>query len=134
MREHTLYAKPSKCQFGIPRVVYLGHYISGNGVETDRKKIDTILQWPVPKNQKELRSFLGLTGYYRRFIKGYVHLCRPWIDLLKKDGFSWQAKAATAFSTLKTAMSSTPILALADFNLPFEIETDASSSSIGAVL
>lgn len=92
MREHALYAKLSKCHFGIPRVKYLGPYISGNGVETDPKKIDTILQWPIPKNQKELRSFLGLTGYYGRFIKGYAHICRPLTNLLKKDGLAGKQK------------------------------------------
>ena len=97
MREHTLFAEISKCHFGIPKVEYLGHYISGHGVETNPRKIDTILQWSQPKSQRDLRSFLGLMVYYRRFIKGYTHICGPLTELLKKDGFSWNGEAAAAF-------------------------------------
>jgi len=134
MRENELFAKLSKCQFGIDRVEYLGHYISGTGVETDHKKIAVILNWPLPTNQKELRSFLGLTGYYRRFIRGYAMICKPLTDLLKKDGFQWDTAATNAFEKLKEKMSSTPVLALPNFDQPFEIETDAASCGIGAVL
>jgi len=121
MRDNALYAKLSKCHLAIPKVEYLGHYISSHGVETYPKKIETMLQWPQPKNQKELRSFLGLTGYYRRFIKGHAHVCRPLTDLLRKDGFIWNAATIVAIQDLMTAMTTTPVLALSGFSLPFEV-------------
>jgi len=112
MRNNELFAKMSKCQFGIDKVEYLGHYISGKGVETDPKKIVVITNWPVRANQKELRSFLGLSGYYRKFIRRYAIIYRPLTDLFKKDGFQWSSEATEAFEILKRKMSSTPVLAV----------------------
>jgi len=77
----------SKCSFGISKVEYLSHSISGTGVQTDPKKIEVINQWPQPKFQKDVRSFLGLAQYYKRFIKGYAALSRPLSELITKDGF-----------------------------------------------
>ena len=134
IRANELFAKLSKCHFGIDKVEYLGHYISSAGVETDPKKIAIIVDWPTPTSQIALRSFLGLTGYYRRFIKGYASICKPLTELLKKDGFQWNQEATEAFENLKAKMSSTPVLALPNFDKPFEIETDAASCGIGAVL
>ena len=134
MRENILFAKFSMCHFGISKVEYLGHYISGQGVQNDPKKIATILQWPLPKNQKDLKSFLGLTSYHKRFIKGHAHICRPLTDLLKQNGFSWHEKADAAFHALKEAMTTTPVMAIPNYTLPFEVETVAFSTSIGAVL
>jgi len=116
------------------RVEYLGYFISHKGVETDPKKIEVIAQWPEPKTQREVRSFLGLTGFYRRFIKGYALLSKALTELLKKDGFEWNPEAAIAFQKLKAALMTAPVLALPDFEKPFEVETDASSYGIGAVL
>ncbi|GAV85057.1 hypothetical protein CFOL_v3_28496, partial [Cephalotus follicularis] len=97
MVDHGFFAKCSKCSFGQQSIEYLGHIVSGTGVAMDQSKVDFILHWPHPSNLKELRGFLGLTGYYRRFISHYVHIARPLTDLLKRDTFSWNSQAQQAF-------------------------------------
>ncbi|CAM8924213.1 unnamed protein product [Rhodiola kirilowii] len=134
LRQHQLYLKKSKCTFGANRIEYLGHIICAEGVSTDPNKIQAVKDWPVPRNQQHLRSFLGLANYYRRFIKNYSVIAGPLTNLLRKDGFSWDSSADHAFNSLKSALSSSPVLALPDFDKPFIVETDASSTGIGAVL
>lgn len=113
---------------------YLGHVISAKGVEVDNSKIDIILSWPLPYTIKQLRGFLGLTGYYRRFVKGYATIAFPLTKMLKHDSFYWTPESETTFKLLNQALTSTPILALPNFLLSFEVETDASTTGIGAVL
>lgn len=126
--------KLKKCEFGKSELEYLRHIISGDGVKVDQEKIRPMLSWPQPTTITELRGFLGLTGYYRKFVKDYGILARPLTNLLKKEKFEWTPPAEAAFGELKTAMTTTPTLAIADFATPFVIQNDASGDGIGAVL
>ncbi|CAM8968817.1 unnamed protein product [Rhodiola kirilowii] len=131
---NSFYAKPSKCDLARSSLAYLGHIISGSGVAVDPEKIKAISQWPCPTSVKQLRAFLGLTGYYRKFVANYASLVAPLTQLLRKDAFIWTALASEAFNALKKAMTSTPVLALPDFTQSFTVQTDASGSAVGAVL
>ena len=134
LRQHQFYVKMSKCAFGKQELEYLGHIITHCGVKVDEKKIEAMVAWPRPSNITELRGFLGLTGYYRKFVQGYGLIARPLTNLLKKGKFQWNDEAEAAFLALKQAMTSTPTLAMPNFTEPFTIETDASGNGIGAVL
>lgn len=127
-------AKFSKCEFGVACVYYLGHLISAQGVAADPDKVRAIVDWPQPCSLSALRGFLGLTGFYRRFVRHYATLTAPLTDMLKTNTFNWTTAALTTFTELKTKMSSMPVLALPNFSSTFVVETDASTIAIGAVL
>jgi transposase InsO family protein len=125
----------SKCAFAQQKIGYLGHVISQQGVATDPSKIEAVSPWRTPSNCKDLRGFLGLAGYYRKFVKNFGVIARPLNDLLKKGVlFIWTQVHEEAFLTLKQGLTIAPVLMLPDFSKPFAIETDASSKGIGAVL
>ncbi|GKC86554.1 hypothetical protein Tco_1147203 [Tanacetum coccineum] len=101
MRDHTLYAKLSKYVFDITQVEYLGHIISNAWVATNPNKIKVVLEYSIPTSMKQLRGFLGLTGYYRKFVKGYAAIAQSLTGLLKKSAFKWTEQATLAFKELQ---------------------------------
>lgn len=129
-----LVANKKKCHFTQNSVDYLGHVISGDGVAVDPSKVESVMKWPVPKNVKGVRGFLGLTEYYRKFIKDYGKIAQPLTELTKKDAFLWNDQTHRAFDRLKVCLTTTPVLALPDFSKEFTIECDASGIGIGAIL
>jgi hypothetical protein len=134
LRRHVLFVKRSKCAFGVSSVTYLSHIISEAGVAMDPVKVQAIKDWPVPRSARALRGFLGLAGYYRKFINNYGSIAAPLTVLLKKEGFAWGEEAAAAFDTLKAAVTTGPVLAMPDFTKTFVVECDASSHGFGTVL
>ncbi|CAM8962517.1 unnamed protein product [Rhodiola kirilowii] len=134
LSQNSFLAKATKCEMAQGRVQYLGHYISGQGMEVDPNKIEAMQRWPIPTNLKQLRGFLGLTGYYRRFVPQYAQVAAPLTKLLRKDAFIWDGEASGAFEKLKGMLAVAPTLVLPDFALTFKVQTDASGIGMGAVL
>jgi len=125
----------SKCEFAQQSISYLGHIISGASVATDPQKVAAVVNWPIPTSVKEFRGFLGLAGYYRKFVCHFGILPKPLTELLRKNTiFTWTSVYHESFLALKHALSSSLVLALPNFSRPFSIETDASGGGIGAVL
>lgn len=134
LAEHQFHVKLSKCAFGQKSVEYLGHVISEEGIRVNQNKIKAMLEWPQPKNLTALRGFLGLTGYYQKFVKDYGTIARPLTEMTKKGGFKWTEQRRMAFENLMQAVTTTPVLTMPNFDEMFEVHTNASDVGIGAVL
>jgi hypothetical protein len=131
----SLLIKYSKCMFAQQSLEYMSHVITARGIATDPSKIEVINKWSAPTNVNELRGFLGLAGYYKRFIRNYGVISHPLSKLLKKQAlFVWSSTIQQAFDALKQALGSAPVLALSDFNKQFVLEIDTSNLGIGVVL
>ncbi|GJR96735.1 putative reverse transcriptase domain-containing protein [Tanacetum coccineum] len=135
LKKEELYAKFSKCDFWLSKVQFLGHVIDSEGIHVDPAKIESIKDWESPKTPTEIRQFLGLAGYYRRFIEGFSKIAKPMTKLTQKSvKFNWGEKEETAFQTLKQKLCSAPILALPEGSENFVVYCDASHKGLGAVL
>ena len=148
LRQNGLKIKVKKCQFFRPKVTYLGHVVSADGIATDPAKTNVVTNWPKPKALKDLRSFLGFTSYYRRFVPHFAQIARPphaLVFTLYKGGkngkqrfksaeSSWNQDCHKAFERLKEALISPPVLAHPVYTKPFILEVDASNDGLGAVL
>ncbi|PIK39238.1 putative thy-1 membrane glycoprotein isoform X1 [Apostichopus japonicus] len=147
LEKHGLKIKPSKCHLFQEEIGYLGHVVSSKGIATDPEKTAVVEKWEAPRNAKEVRSFLGLAGYYRRFIKGFSKIAGPLYDLVgattkksgkevtpKQNSFQWLSKQQEAFEKLKKSLTTAPVLSYPDYTKPFIVHTDASAQGLGAVL
>jgi hypothetical protein len=135
-KKARLYAGLDKCAFAMKEVAFLGHIVSGEGIKMDPKKVEAVREWPAPRNVTEVRSFLGLTGFYRWFIHHYAHKALP-LTNLTTGGVKWKWREdveAKAFEDLKSALISAPVLVTPDPTVPYEVYTYASKLALGAVL
>jgi hypothetical protein len=135
LQDHELYAKFSKCEFWINDVPFLGHVISPEGITVDPSKVSDVLDWEPPTSVTQVRSFLGLVGYYRRFIPNFSKISKPITELLKKGNkYVWSKDCDEAFNTLKKFLTTSPVLAHPDIAKPFDVYCDASGTGLGCVL
>src|ERR1044072_9464259 len=135
LREKKLYANPSKCEFWLEEVKFLGHVISKGGIAVDPAKVETVMAWEQPRTVTEIRSFVGLAGYYRRFIEGFSKIVGPLTQLTRKDQpFAWTEKCESSFPLLKKRLTTSPVLILPEPGEPYEVYCDASLQGLGCVL
>jgi hypothetical protein len=135
LREVNLKLNPGKCCFAAKSIVFLGHVVSREGTKPDPSKIDVVLCFPAPKTVTNVRSFLGLTGYYRKYIRAYSRMAGPLFELTKKDVmFVWDQNCQRAFDDLKRALVGAPVLVRPDFKGSFCLDVDWSTKGVGAIL
>ncbi|XP_017431977.2 uncharacterized protein LOC108339348 [Vigna angularis] len=135
LKEKELYAKLSKCEFWMKSVQFLGHVVSAEGISVDPTKVRAVLEWTSPRSITEVRSFVGLAGYYRRFIEGFAKIVAPLTQLTRKDHpFAWTDRCEESFQELKRKLTSAPVLVIPNTAKPFEVYCDASHQGLGCVL
>src|SRR6266851_3843050 len=135
LNNHDLYLNPNKCNFKQPHIDFLGVQVVNGTVQMEQGKVDKVKNWKPPRNVTEVRHFLGFTGYYRYFIKGYSQIARPLLDLTKKSTeWHWEEPQQRAFEGLRDKMCSKPVLTHPDLDRTFYLQTDASTKGVGAVL
>jgi hypothetical protein len=135
LRGHQLFAKLRKFSFYQRKIHYLGHIISEEEIVVDPEKVEAIREWSVPRNVAEVRSFMGLVGYYRRFITSFSKIAHPITSLQRKEKkFQWTEQCEKGFQRLKQLLTSAPILMIADLNMDFMVCTDACKEGLGGVL
>ena len=135
LREHNLKLQPDKCEFLRKEVIYLGHIISEDGISPDPSKLTAIKDFPIPTKVKNVQSFIGLAGYYRKFIENFSKIAKPLTKLTKKtEKFVWTEEQQNAFEILKEKLMTAPVLRYPDFTKEFIVTTDTSDYAIGAVL
>ena len=135
LREHQLYVKFNKCKFWLTKVRFLGHVVSASGVSMDLEKVEAVMSWERSKSVFEIGSFLGLAGYYRRFIEDFSRLVAPMIRLTQKEvKFEWNDLCEKAFQELKRRLTSAPILIILERGLRYTVYCDASKDGLGCVL
>jgi hypothetical protein len=136
LREHRLlYTKLSKCEFWVKQVAFLGHVISKGGISVDPSKVQDVLSWNAPMSVSDIQCFLGLAGYYRRFIEGFSKISKPMTELLEKDKkFEWTSACEASFQELKKRLTTAPILVMPDMEKSFSIYCDVSDQGLGCVL
>ncbi|GJR32093.1 putative reverse transcriptase domain-containing protein [Tanacetum coccineum] len=135
LRKEKLYAKFSKCEFWLQEVHFLGHVVNHDGIHVDPSKIEAVKSWKAPTTPSEVRSFLGLAGYYRRFIENFSKIAKPLTSLTQKNQkYEWGEKQEEAFQTLKDNLCNAPILSLPDGVEDFVVYCDASNQGLGCVL
>jgi hypothetical protein len=133
--DNQLYAKFTKCEFWLDEVHFLGHVISKGGISMDLAKVTTIIDWKIPSIVSEVRSFLGLAGYYRRFIEGFSRIAKPMTSLLEKGKeFKWTGECQESFDQLRSKLMATAVLIMPDLQKNFDIYCDASRQNLGCVL
>ena len=135
LEENNLYIKPEKCVWKVRKIRFLGVVIGPNGIEMEKEKVNGVLSWPQPKNVKDIRKFLGLANYYRRFIKDFARVARPINMLTRKDvKWQWGIEQQKAFDELKGMFTTKPVLAALDLDKEFRVEANVSNYATGGVL
>jgi len=126
----TSFANPEKCIWMVDKLIFLGYVVTGDGILLDESKVRAIVEWPAPTTLTELRSFLGLAGFYRRFMKRYSEIAATLTDLLKLNQFGWNDTAQATFDEMKVKLTQAPLFVLPDFDKVFEVDFDASKTGM----